>query len=65
VGCREERIEQSGCGPAIPGDRGAKIVPRQAKHLPRLGVHLANQLGAARVDTRKATLVCLPSVLEP
>ena len=60
-----KRIEQAGCGPTTPGDKGTKIVPKQPKHAPRLGLHLANQFGAATIDTKKATLVCLPSVALP
>src|SRR5690606_3298272 len=57
----KRRIEQSGCGPANPGDRGTRIEPAQPAHDPLLGLHTANQLGAGHVDTKKVTLVCLPS----
>ncbi len=60
-----KRIEQNGCGPAVAGDKGTKIVPKQAKHVPQLGLHLANQFGTTNVDTKKVTFVCIPSVLGP
>lgn len=60
-----KRIEQSGCGPAVPGAKGTKIAPRQAPVAPHLGVHVANQLGNGRLDTKKPALICLPSVALP
>jgi len=56
-------VAQSGCGPASPGDKGAKIVPRQAKHTRRQGVHVADQLGTWQVDTRPESLICIPSAV--
>jgi hypothetical protein len=58
----KKQIAQSGCGPATPGDKGT-AVPPQAKHLSRVGLHLADQLGARRLDTKKESLVCIPSTL--
>jgi hypothetical protein len=57
----KKTIAQNGCGPATPGDKGTALV--QAKHAPRPGVHVADQLGTRRVDTKKESLVCLPSML--
>jgi hypothetical protein len=57
----KKTIVQSGCAPATPGDKGTPLP--QAKHAPRLGVHVADQLGARQVDTKKEALVCLPSTL--
>jgi hypothetical protein len=56
-------IAQNGCGPAIPGDKGTKIVPAQAKQVPQLGVQLGNQFGAGQLDTKKAVVLCIPSGL--
>jgi hypothetical protein len=56
-------VAQAGCGPATPGDKGTKI-PKQAKHAPRTGVFVANQLGALRLDTTKEVELCIPSSAE-
>jgi len=55
------QIAQGGCGPATPGDKGTKIVPKQAKHAPRTGVFVANQLGALELATTKEVELCVPS----
>ena len=56
-------IQQLGCGPATPGDKGTKIA-KQPKHIPRLGVFVANQLGTLRLDTTKEIEFCVPSFVE-
>jgi hypothetical protein len=56
-------VEQEGCGPADPGDRGTLIAPRQEKHVKRTGIHVANQFGAERHDTVKEIEVCVPTIL--
>jgi PKD repeat protein len=56
-------IVQNGCGPVSPTDKGAAIVPPQAKHVPRLGMYVANQFGPGRLDTQDQTLLCIPSSL--
>ena len=53
-------IPQNGCGPVDPADKGAKMVPKQPKHVPRL-VQVGNQLGGGALDTKKESLVCIPS----
>jgi hypothetical protein len=57
-------IDQLGCGPATPGDKGTKIVPKQSKHTPRLGFFVANQLGTLQLDSTKEVEVCVPSFAE-
>ena len=37
----------------------AALKPKQPKHVPRLGVHVANEFGALTVDTRKDRALCL------
>jgi hypothetical protein len=42
----------------------ARTIPKQPKHVPRLAVHLNNQLGLPRVDTvKEEEEVCLPATL--
>ncbi len=57
-------IAQSGCGPTTPGANGTSIVPAQPKHVPVVGVHLANQFGTERLDTVKEAELCIPSSVE-
>lgn len=59
----KKRIEQNGCGPAIAGDKGTKIEPKQEKHEKRFGVYVANQLEATQVDTKTERLFCIPSAV--
>jgi hypothetical protein len=59
-----KRIAQSGCGPTTPGDKGTKIVPKQAKHKPVTGLYVANQFGAERLDTGKRADFCIPSSVD-
>lgn len=56
-------IAQLGCGPAVPGAKGAKIT-KQAKHTPKSGIFAANQLGALRLDSTKEIEFCVPSLVE-
>lgn len=56
-------IAQNGCGPASAGAKGVKIVPKQTKPVAHLGVHVADQFGARRVDTKKLSLICIPSTI--
>jgi hypothetical protein len=56
-------IVQEGCGPAVPGDRGTRIDPRQDKHQKLTGVYVANQFGEERYDTVKEIELCVPSAL--
>jgi hypothetical protein len=56
-----KRIEQDGCGPLVPGDKGVKIVPNQARHAQRTGLFVANQFGEERLDTVKPVELCVPS----
>lgn len=60
----KKRIEQSGCGPADPADRGTPIEPAQAKHAKVTGLYVANQFGTERLDTVKQTELCIPSTIE-
>jgi hypothetical protein len=53
-------IAQNGCGPANAVDKGTKIVPKQAKHGSQL-VQVGNQLGGQALDTKKESLLCIPS----
>jgi hypothetical protein len=53
-------VEQEGCGPADPGERGTPIEPRQEKHVKHTGLHVANQFGAERHDTVKE--ICVPTI---
>jgi hypothetical protein len=57
----KKHIAQNGCGPAVAGDKGTALP--QAKPAPRLGVHVADQLGGRQLDTKKTSLLCLPSTL--
>ena len=57
-------IPQLGCGPVDPKSKGTKIVPKQPKHTPHLGVFVANQLGTLQVDSTKELALCIPSVVE-
>lgn len=54
-------IAQAGCGPAEPADKGTKIVPKQAPHVATHGLHVASELAALQLDTKKAVEVCLPA----
>jgi len=62
-------IAQTGCGPTNPGDKGTKIEPEQAKHVPVEGLYVANQFGervlnqfvGERLDTVKEAELCIPS----
>lgn len=54
-------IAQPLCGAAAPKDKGTPIVPKQAKHTPKVGMFTANQLGALRLDSTKEVELCLPS----
>ena len=54
-------IPQNGCGPPTPGDKGTKIVPAPAKHVPQLGVQVGNQFGGGQLDTKKEVVLCIPS----
>ena len=54
-------IAQPLCGAAAPKDKGTPIVPKQAKHTPKIGMFTANQLGALRLDSTKEVEVCVPS----
>jgi len=56
-----KRIEQNGCGPVDPKAKGAKIVPKPAKHTKRLGVGVNGPLGTATLDTAKEVELCIPS----
>ena len=58
-----KQIEQTGCGPAHPGDRGTTITPRQDRHLQQRGIFVANQFGTERLDTKREALVCVPSTV--
>jgi hypothetical protein len=55
-------IPQLGCGPVDPKSKGTKIVPKQPRHTPRLGIFLANQLGTPRLDSTKEIALCIPSL---
>ena len=44
--------------------RLAKTDPKQARHEPVLGLYAADQLGAARIDTKKSETLCVPSSVE-
>ncbi len=57
-----KQIPQLGCGPADPKGKGTKIVPKQPGHTPRIGIFVANQLGALRLDSTKNIALCIPSL---
>lgn len=57
-------IAQNACGPLVPKDKGAKLVPPQAKHVKQLAVPIAGQLGSATLDTAKELEVCVPQPVE-
>lgn len=42
-----------------------KVKPAPPKHVPQTGVHLADQFGVERVDTKKEDMLCVPSLKEP
>ena len=54
-------IEQAGCGPARPGDRGTRLSPQQPGHARRSGIHVHGTLGALQLDTRRQLELCIPS----
>ena len=61
----KRRIEQDGCGPVNPTDKGTRIEPAQPKAQAQLGLFVASQLGAGRLDAKNgATLLCIPSAVE-
>jgi cysteine-rich repeat protein len=41
-----------------------KVKPAAPKHVPQLGLHLADQFGLERLDTKKEDLLCVPSLKE-
>lgn len=55
-------IEQQGCGPADPRDRGVTIVPAQPAHTSITGLSTADGFGATISSTRKEVEVCLPAL---
>lgn len=59
----KRHIEQEGCGPLVPNDRGTRIDPKQPKHDPVESLFLANQLEAGQVDTVQEKELCIPSEL--
>lgn len=61
----DRSIPQTGCGAVDPTGKGTPIVPAPAKHAPRGGVFVTDQLGALRLDSVKKREICLPSVLVP
>ncbi len=61
----KKQIAQSGCGAATPGDKGTAITPAQLPPVAHAGVHVANQLGTGQLDTKKPTLLCIPTALVP
>lgn len=54
-------IEQDGCGPAQPGDKGTPISPKQSPRPSQLGVLVANQFGTGALNSKKPGMLCLPS----
>ncbi len=54
-------IAQMGCGPAVAGDRGAAIVPKQPKHLRRDPLYVGATLGSEVLASVKEVEVCLPT----
>lgn len=57
----KRRIEQTGCGPTTPGNKGTAIKPAQPKPAAQSGLSTANQFGTRPLDAKKATLLCLPA----
>jgi len=53
-------IEQQGCGPLDPTDKGVPIDPPQAKHTP-VAVFTANQFESGQSTSKKAVEFCIPS----
>lgn len=62
----QRRIEQDGCGPLLPGDRGVKLDPRQPAQLREENVFVSNQFGEGTFDSKPAVELCIPSrVVDP
>ncbi len=59
----KSEIPQLGCGPLDPKSKGTKISPAPAKHTPKTGIFVNNQLGPLRLDSVKELELCVPSVL--
>ncbi len=57
-------IAQSGCGPLVPKDKGAKIIPAQAKHQKQPGLLVNGQLGPSTLDSAKELEICVPQTVE-
>lgn len=57
-------ILQDGCGPAIPGDSGVAIDPRQQRHTRIDGLHTADGFGTAVSKSSKEKELCLPAVVD-
>jgi hypothetical protein len=61
----KKRIEQNGCGPIDPKDKGIKIVPAPGKHQAQSGLRVLSQLGRGTLDTAKELELCIPSTIGP
>lgn len=61
VKAAKSTIAQPLCGAATPKDKGTPIVPKPAKHTPKIGMFTANQLGQLRLDSTKEVEFCVPS----
>lgn len=57
-------IAQNGCGPALPGDRGVALDPRQPRHQRVGDLHSADGFAATVAVSIKEQEVCLPAVVE-
>jgi hypothetical protein len=59
-------IPQNGCGCDTTVDlkcRGAKINPKQARHVKKVGLHTNNQFGPELLGTIKEVELCVPSLM--
>lgn len=55
-------IEQQGCGPADPRNRGVTIVPAQPAHAPISALATVDGFASTVSSTRKEVEVCLPAL---
>lgn len=58
-------IAQNGCGPALPGDRGTALTPKQPKHASRDPIHASSLLSSETLASIKEAELCIPSAVEP
>jgi len=59
----KRKIEQNGCGPSTPKEKGVKIIPVPLKHAKQLGLRVISQFGTGALDTAQELEVCVPSTV--